>query len=123
MFKDETAHDTFTFKGRRCTLETLLSSSLSDDVSLEEEIMDGENKSQDVDDGRPRIHTHYVILSHGIMGNPVEMGNIENAVNVALENKNKNKNKKDDDESDTLRVVIHSGESNFKKTHDGIAKG
>jgi len=66
--------------------------------------------------------THIIVLIHGWMGNPAEMGYIKESIQNAA---NKNVASCDDNNYDNVkhRFVIHSAACNEHRTDDGIAVG
>ena len=76
-----------------------------------------ENEHDDsVEKSDEQIHTHYIFLIHGWLGNSSEMSYIETSINqaavVAAKNGNPN-----------ARIVTHCAKSNDKRTTDGISHG
>ena len=81
-----------------------------------------ERSGNGVSDASIVIVTHIIVLIHGWMGNPAEMGYIKESIQNAA---NKNVASCDDNINDNVkhRFVIHSAACNEHRTDDGIAVG
>ena len=76
---------------------------------------DGDDDDGDNGDNvhhRPKIHTHYLFLVHGWLGNPKEMSYFSQSIeNYIIDNRQEE------------RIKIHCPGCNVGKTNDGIANG
>lgn len=109
------------------------------DTIKEEQNDDSSSSSSSIplqDDTRKNIHTHYIFLVHGWLGNSSEMGYLESSIGRQVEEYTRMmnlQNTMDDDDnrrrSGTTpppplpRIVTHSATANDGNTTDGIANG
>lgn len=76
----------------------------------------------------PSIHTHYIFLVHGWLGNSLEMSYLHTALNKTMLDWTQLQDYQHDTDSDTVendnkRVVVHSAIANEGQTTDGIIAG
>ena len=91
-------------------------------LSLQRAIMEQKNLEQN-DTGCP-IHTHYIFLIHGWLGNSKEMGFLESSINTEVASIAKASSTiPSGTEATATRIVTHSAKCNDEKTTDGIAIG
>ena len=70
------------------------------------------------------IHTHYIFLIHGWLGNSKEMGFLESSIKSEVASIAKAaSNRPSGTEAKTARIVTHSAKSNDAETTDGIVSG
>lgn len=75
------------------------------------------------------IHTHYIFLVHGWLGQPKEMKSVEQSVYDRIKsynyngNDNGNTNDNFSNSSDNTRVEVYCSAYNTGKTNDGVASG
>mmetsp|Transcript_2584 Transcript_2584/g.2915 ORF Transcript_2584/g.2915 Transcript_2584/m.2915 type:complete len:664 (+) Transcript_2584:84-2075(+) len=110
--------------------ESIDMSSLSD--SFTSDLKEFEERTNNV----ASIHTHYIFLSHGWLGNPEELGYIQESIDKTTSahfNKTSTSSSSSSSPSDDItesnegssncRFRVHSSTSNFGKTCDGIENG
>mmetsp|Transcript_19875 Transcript_19875/g.29257 ORF Transcript_19875/g.29257 Transcript_19875/m.29257 type:complete len:723 (+) Transcript_19875:74-2242(+) len=112
------------------SLATTSTSKQEEDLTSNDTSGDNDN---DNDREESKIHTHYVFLVHGWLGNSSEMAYVETSINRAVDMYktnpnpvNENDNANDNDSSSSrceTRIVTHSAVCNDSRTDDGIVPG